>query len=1458
MSPVKYSKGLAAGMGRWSANHWKTAVFGWLALVAAAFAIGGAVGTNNIDPNAAGPGESGRMNRILDAGFKQPAGESVLIQSRSLRVGDRAFTAAIEDVVARVSKAAAVQNVRSPLDRAHAGQIAKDRQAALVEFDIRGDEDKAANKIAPVLDTVADAQRAHPGFFIGEFGDASAAKAVDTVFADDLASAGVYSIPITLIILVVAFGALVAAGIPLLLALTAVFATFGVTAVASHVIPLAEQASAVVLLIGLAVGVDYSMFYLKRERQERAAGRSERDALAAAAATSGRSVLVSGLTVMVAMAGLFLTGDATFASFGYATMIVVALAVLGSLTVLPALLSKLGDRVDRLHVPLVGRLRHHDGEGRIWGGIVDRVLRRPLLSAVLAGGVLLALATPALQLRIATPGPEAQFPKSLDIIKAYDRMQQAFPGTALPANVVVKAPNVNEPAVRDAIDRLEQRARESGQIGEPITVDVNEDATVANITVPIAGTGTDPASNTALAELRDEIVPETVGALPGTDAGVTGQTAEWKDEGDQMKSKLPLVVAFVLVFAFALMLVAFRSLVIAVKAIVLNLLSVAAAYGVLVLVFQHGIGKGLLGFDETSGITPVVPLLLFVILFGLSMDYHVFILSRIRESFDRGVSMDDAVAHGIKSTAGVVTSAAIVMIAVFSVFAALSMLFFKQFGVGLATAILIDATIIRAVLLPATMKLLGEWNWYLPKWLNWLPRLGPAESGALPKPAGNAFASAQGPMVSPAGSLASPWSDRERSFAMNPSANEQTSARVAEPKRVLTPARIAALALIGVLVLGLACLRLGTGGSAVSVPSGAKAGDLKLERCDYATENGSYAADCGTLVVPENRADPKSRLIALPVTRIRAQSERPAEPIFVLQGGPGITNMQFEHASRFAENHDVVLVGYRGVDGSVRLDCPEVESALKRSTDVLAQKSFGAYADAFRACATRLTDDGADLAGYSFAQQADDLEAARKALAYERIDLLSESAGTRLALVYAWRHPASIHRSVMIGVNPPGHFLWEAETTDQQIGRYADLCARDESCSTRTDDLAATMRRTDGQIPDRWLFLPIEQDNVRVASFMGLMESRTSEAAPVAAPMILDAWLSAANGDASGFWFASVLGDLLFPKLFVWGEYAAVGRADAQAARDHFSARAYKRGSNLGEAATAYIWGGGRLADAWPAAPGEAEYSRMRTSKVETLLIGGALDVSTPPQVATKELLPYLPNGHEVVLPGLGHTGSFFAEQPEAGSRLINTFFDSGRVEDSHYQPATVDFTPTITAPMLTKIIAGSIVALALLTVLSLAWMALSVHRRGRYGRKASATLRTLYPIVLGVGGWSLGVLIVLTTMPGVPLDDDLLAALSVGGPIGLGIYLAWADRDWSAWTKATGFAAAAAGALVGAWLGFNATEDLVALLTAIVGSAVGANLILLVLDIAWDRQVRDRYAATNVKETFKARPSTS
>jgi uncharacterized membrane protein YdfJ with MMPL/SSD domain len=409
--------------------------------------------------------------------------------------------------------------------------------------------------------------------------------------------------------------------------------------------------------------------------------------------------------------------------------------VLGSLTVLPALLCRLGDGVDRLRVPLVRRLRRDDHRGRMWGAVVDQVMRRPALWAAVSGGALVAMAIPAFQLHLATPAPDT-YPRSIPAVETYVRMQEAFPGTALPANVVVKAPDLTAPAVQAAIQELEERALASGRMFEPITVEINDERTVANITLPMAGDGEDAASRAALATLRDDIVPATVGALPDAEAGVTGLTAQWTDSTNAIESKLPLVFAFVLLLAFVVMLVAFRSLVIAAKAILLNLLSVAAAYGILVLVFQKGIGKDLLGFSSTEGISPEIPLLLFVILFGLSMDYHVFILSRIREAVGRGAGSDEAVAYGISSTAGVVTSAAIVMVFVFAIFATLSMLFFKQFGVGLAAAILIDATIVRAVLLPASMKLLGEWNWYLPSWLQWLPRfdLGEAETPHQTKP----------------------------------------------------------------------------------------------------------------------------------------------------------------------------------------------------------------------------------------------------------------------------------------------------------------------------------------------------------------------------------------------------------------------------------------------------------------------------------------------------------------------------------------------------------------------------------------------------------------------------------------------------------------------------------------------------------------------------------------------------
>jgi RND superfamily putative drug exporter len=720
---------LASKAARWSSAHWKTATFGWIAFVIAAVVIGGAIGTKQLGDGDS-PGESGRMTRILDEGFDEPASETVLVQSDTLGVRSPAFQSALGDVVERLASTGVVADVQDPREVANADQVAKDGRSAVVTFDIRGSPDDAGGKIDPILAAVDGAKAAHPGLFIGTFGETSADEEIGQSVGKDLERAGLLSLPVTIVVLVVVFGALVAAGIPLLLALTAVLATMGLLAIPSQFWPVDENVSAVVLLIGLAVGVDYSLFYLKREREERAAGRSERAALEAAAATSGRSVLISGVTVMVAMAGMFLTGDEAFASFALGTIMVVAIAVLGSLTVLPALLSRLGDRVNSVRIPLVHRLQRRNGGG-FWGKTVDRVLRRPLLSAVASAGLLLALALPALGMKTVVPGAEA-LPKDLGVVQVYDRLQTAFPGEQEPALVVVKARSIDA-RVEAAIDELGRQAVASGAAHEPITTQVNPARTVARVELPIAGTGSDAESFQAVATLRNDIVPGTVGRLDGVEAGVTGETAISQDFRDAMRGKAPLVFAFVLGLAFLLMLVSFRSLVIAVKTIVLNLLSVAAAYGVLVLVFQHGLASSLLGVEYTEGVMAWLPVFMFVILFGLSMDYHVFILSRIREAYDRGMRTEDAIAYGIKSTAGVVTSAAVVMVFVFSIFATLSLIMMKQFGVGLATAVLIDATIVRGVLLPATMKLLGEWNWYLPRWLSWLPKVQ-LEGTATPAP----------------------------------------------------------------------------------------------------------------------------------------------------------------------------------------------------------------------------------------------------------------------------------------------------------------------------------------------------------------------------------------------------------------------------------------------------------------------------------------------------------------------------------------------------------------------------------------------------------------------------------------------------------------------------------------------------------------------------------------------------
>jgi uncharacterized membrane protein YdfJ with MMPL/SSD domain len=738
MSPLKHSNHLAARMGRWSASHWKTAVFGWLAFVIAVAYVGvGMAGLKTIKTQDANVGQAHTADTILKhSAFKQtdPQTELVLVQSKTLTVTAPAFRATVQDVLRSIAGHPGMKNLQSPYAGGNADQISKDRHSVLVTWEMKGTYDSAKKLIDPLTAATATVAARHPSFYVGEAGSISSGKALDALFTKQIKQAGTRSLPLTLIILLVVFGSLVAAFVPLLLALSSVVATVGIVSLISHLIPMDQSVAEVILLVGLAVGVDYTLFYLKREREERAAGREHRAALEAAAATSGRAVLISGMTVIVAMAGLLFTRDKTFVSFGIGTMLVVLVAMIGSLTVLPALLSKLGDRVEKGRIPWLSRLRRPSGENRVWSKVLTPVMRRPALWAAIAGGVLLAASIPVLHLHTAQSGLDA-LPTNAPTVGTLDRVQKTFVGTAQPAVIAVKTPSTDSAEFKNAVLGIRGDVADSSLLRGPVHVDTDPRGGVARITLSLAGGGVDATSYRALAELRDDVLPSTVGQLPDTDWAVTGNTAASYDYNAKMKASAPYVFGFVLLFAFLLLLVSFRSLVIAAKAVLLNLLSVGAAYGLVIAVFQWGWGENLLSFRSNGGIAVWLPIFMFVILFGLSMDYHVFILSRVREAFDRGLSTEEAVEHGIKTTAGTVTSAAVVMVGAFGIFASLPFLDFKEMGIGLAAAVLIDATIVRGVLLPATMKLLGDWNWYLPRWLHWLPRLDHGEALPAPSPA---------------------------------------------------------------------------------------------------------------------------------------------------------------------------------------------------------------------------------------------------------------------------------------------------------------------------------------------------------------------------------------------------------------------------------------------------------------------------------------------------------------------------------------------------------------------------------------------------------------------------------------------------------------------------------------------------------------------------------------------------
>ena len=699
----------------WSARHRKTAVFGWLLLVVVAVAVGHQLGTSNV--NSYDPGQAGRAERVLDRPVvQQPASESVLVQARAAGrtyASDPEMRQAVRDVVAALRAVpGSAAGIQSPLTSPGLVSASPGRPgSALVTFNVAGKPGNDDTAVVPALNAVAAVQAHHPGLKVEEAGGASVDRAIGNITSKDFKKAEVTSIPVSLVLLLVVFGALIAAGIPLLLAGTAVISAISLLAIPGHWLPIDSTTSSIVLLVGMAVGIDYSLFYLRRTREERAAGRSTAEALRIAAHTSGRAIFVSGLTVMIALAGLFLTGIDVFSGVAIGTILVVGVAVLGSLTFLPAILSMLGPWTDRGRIPFLGRRRTAARQSKFWGALARAVVRRPLVWGGVAVIALLALAAPALRLNLEDPGIHS-LPPNVPAVHALADISGAFPGGPVPAEVVVTGQDLGGKQVSRAVAALHgQVAATHGAIREPITTAMFGHDQVLVVSVPLAGSGTNATSNNALATLRDHALPATLGKVPGISYAVAGLTAGNHDFDAQLAKTVPWVFIFVLGLAFLLLMASFRSVYIPALSIGLNLLSVGAAYGLMVLIFQDGHLEGPLGFTAYGGITAWLPLFMFVLLFGLSMDYHVFILSRIRELRQGGASARDAITGGIASSAGVVTSAAAIMVAVFSIFATLSLIEFKVFGVAMAAAILIDATIVRGVLLPAGLALLGDRVW---------------------------------------------------------------------------------------------------------------------------------------------------------------------------------------------------------------------------------------------------------------------------------------------------------------------------------------------------------------------------------------------------------------------------------------------------------------------------------------------------------------------------------------------------------------------------------------------------------------------------------------------------------------------------------------------------------------------------------------------------------------------------
>ena len=717
----------------WSARHRWPVVLGAIALLVVSFLLSSTIGVKTSD--VFGTGESAKGHQLIEDRFEQlPSFDSVIIKNPGLDVDDPAFRSTVDPLILVLKDLEGVENVESYYDSGAAHLVSDDRSVVIVRVELeKAKQDELTVVAERLMDAVleAEASAAARGFELGVFGGASLNVAQNEVVGEDFQKILIISLIGALIILILAFGTVVAALIPLVMAIGAIFASVGVAVFASQVKPLNFNFFEMIILLGLAVGIDYSLFIINRYREERAAGRNKIEAIQVSSDTTGRAVCYAGITVFVSLAGMLLTGDALFYGLGLGAMIVVVLTVVASLTLLPALISLLDHRMNWLRIPGLGR---PSTGGGIWGRITKAVLARPVVYAGVTLAALVALSVPLFSLNIGdTPitkvfdwnGAKKDGGKIGLLAHGVGLMDEHFILGEVGGLVAIVDPGeggtVDTPAIQASTADLIEAVRQDDQFGEPLETIVNIDSDLLGISVPVTDSEDASKANAAVEKLR-ELAPAAF-AGTGVDVYVAGGPAGTFDAEANTKDKAPIVFGFVLILAFVLLLVMFRSIAIPIKAIVLNLLSVGAAMGVLVLVFQEGVGEGLLNFEAAGTIEIFMPLFLFAVLFGLSMDYHMLLLSRVKEAYDAGSSNEESVWLGINATAALITSAAIVMVLVFAAFATSRIMFFQQIGVGLGVAILIDATVIRAILLPASMKLLGDWNWYMPKWLEWLPRV---------------------------------------------------------------------------------------------------------------------------------------------------------------------------------------------------------------------------------------------------------------------------------------------------------------------------------------------------------------------------------------------------------------------------------------------------------------------------------------------------------------------------------------------------------------------------------------------------------------------------------------------------------------------------------------------------------------------------------------------------------------